>query len=1406
MASLGSGTRGGGFSAGLGRSNDWRGGRRRESGRNRANERICRRFQRTGSCYFGLACKFSHHLSLEGGGERSLKERLPRLDETHEQQQAKADYNSWKRIIKTQPRPNDERTMERLWNGALAILNGNEREWKQMIPRDLDDEDYFGREHIKILMYMRTRSGGYSAFVRLTRPFLLVITHSYFLDCLSVDTFVGGLYNFISGTNGDRAIPFFQHVCETLANAHAGTISSTTASTVDTTLIALSTALRELLRREPRARFNDNLPILIRSTKDTVPAISRETESQVATIVLSQIGEIQAMMARAKELLVQEEEQLEAPITPTFTSAYPRALIIPRDRHDNDKADITKIKIFPTREEILSDEPEFLPLTDFDQPHFLTDQAERHMDTQFRLLRYDTFGELKNLLGGLMRAVENNPTKPNLRFGDFRANQYIDANISYVSFDTRRGLGMNISFLQPSILHKKSALERREWWEESKRLTQGVLLSFITFQHGKVQHLFFTVTEKNTDTSKYHSLTKKDRRATITAKLASHDQINVESAVRLSCQQARGLLIEFPGILPATFVPILENLQDMQRLSRLPFRQWILPDRIGNTRETVNMNIPPPVYARKPGFSFSLNPLLKRDRLHNGSISINPATLPNDSTIDEMEARTELDRGQCQALLAALTREFAFIQGPPGTGKSYLGVQLMKVLMHCKQTVDLGPVIVVCYTNHALDQFLEHLLPIGIKKIIRIGGQSQSSTLEDHNLRKVSQTELKTRSENYLLAKEYETLDHEAERIKRNLKRVHGVLKRADWSSLQYHLLQKYPRIHTQFRHIDKDGFKANRHPFELWVPPGKSFIKPEITGEAKLLVASEFDGILQKAETDISSVSQQERCTLVDLWRQEVHDHALDDLFERVKQTDSIQLQKTNIHDEVDRRVLQDADVIGVTTTGLAKRIATLKRVRCKVVICEEAGEVLEAHMISALLPTVEHLIQIGDHEQLRPQINNFIGLSMESKQGVLYQLDRSQFERLSVGEPGRLRMPVAQLNVQRRMRPEISKLIRETIYPKLDDHPSTTNLPDVVGMRKNVFWLDHGHFEEGRHSEMHHKSHFNTWEVNMVHALVRHIVRQGAYSSSDIAVLTPYTGQLQKLRSVMRNDFEIVLSDRDQDTLEKHGFNAGSNNSGQQRKAPLEKKRFSELLRVATVDNFQGEEAKIIIVSLVRSNNEKKVGFLKTTNRINVLLSRAQHGMYLIGNTNTYAHIPMWQKVINMLRVSDSIGSSLDLCCPRHMDTPIQVSGPDDFPRYFLVATPAPVLVGNAISRQRLGNFLSLTRNAKKSAGDHLELAITPVANDVIMERIVALVSLPVRSAVSIPSACYTATNRALHASKHVHGHASTKGHAPCPVLLRATNYHVISGVPENFPVVTNVQEFVARHALKGSAINAA
>ena len=84
--------------------------------------------------------------------------------------------------------------------------------------------------------------------------------------------------------------------------------------------------------------------------------------------------------------------------------------------------------------------------------------------------------------------------------------------------------------------------------------------------------------------------------------------------------------------------------------------------------------------------------------------------------------------------------------------------------------------------------------------------------------------------------------------------------------------------------------------------------------------------------------------------------------------------------------------------------------------------------------------------------------------------------------------------------------RVSRNIGYPRLVDHISTSQLPDVVGMRKNVFWLKHRNMEAGNQAEMHQEqSNSNDWEVDMVHALVRHVVRQDVYTGSDIAVLTP-------------------------------------------------------------------------------------------------------------------------------------------------------------------------------------------------------------------------------------------------------------------------------------------------------------
>ena len=1000
-----------------------RGSSRGRGGNNQQGARrgVCRHFQQSGHCPYGEKCHFSHDLSSQAGSSDRSRE-TP--EQSPAQAAAHADYNTWKRIIKFSPKVNDIRTIESLWKGALDILNNDEgRDWKQQLPHDLDSDEFKGREHLRTLPEMRSHERGSSTFIEVARPFLAVITHQAIIDCLSVDTYVGGLYNFISGSNGTRAISFFQQLSQVLLDKLSQT-SNPMPESLDQLLITIFEALRELLKREPRANFNEDLPALLRQLEE-ISTAEEVRDNPIATQIFeSRIRELDTMIASAEGLLRPEIETVSGISTTAVTSTYPRDIVLPRNRHDNDKLAISEIKLLPTEDEIRCDRPEFLPSTDLDTPHFLADKVARHIDTHFRLLRHDIFGELKDALGGLLTAVDADrslPTKPKLDMGGFKAFQYLNAFVSYISFDGRRGLEAQVSFDQPPSQRKRSSAEKRIWWEDSRRLEQGILLCLLSFHEEKSSILFLTVTSKPFNADGGYDLNSRQYLATTIARLATHCQEDLEALMLLSSTKAKGMLIELPGVILDTFIPILRNLQNLHRLGHLPFRQWILPDRVEQSSDRRNvLDIPRPLYARHPSFSYSLKSILNNPA---EDLVIRPrVALDDQTTIDEIEKKTPLDRGQAQALLAALLREFSQIQGPPGTGKSFVGVNIVKVLLSAKKKADLGPIVIVCYTNHALDQFLEHLHQSGITKLIRMGGSSKSEELQGKNLHVVSQEEQKTRHEAYLAAMTYKSREEYEITTKKLLKRLNALQKRSGWDALRHHLAQKYRDIHERFSAGDDDGFEAvGRPPFDIWLTD-KASAPPRANQPGSL------EYLLAIASQNPHSLTSNERTRLVEHWTWEVSATIIDELFETVDATEKSRKQLSAIHDDVDRRVLQSADIIGVTTTGLAKRIDTLRHVRAKVLLCEEAGEIMEPHILSALLPSCEHVIAIGDHQQLRPQINNH-KLSLESQQGAAFQLDRSQFERLAIGEKGRPTFPIAQLTVQRRMRPEISKLIKPNL-----------------------------------------------------------------------------------------------------------------------------------------------------------------------------------------------------------------------------------------------------------------------------------------------------------------------------------------------------------------------------------------
>jgi superfamily I DNA and/or RNA helicase len=85
---------------------------------------------------------------------------------------------------------------------------------------------------------------------------------------------------------------------------------------------------------------------------------------------------------------------------------------------------------------------------------------------------------------------------------------------------------------------------------------------------------------------------------------------------------------------------------------------------------------------------------------------------------------------------------------------------------------------------------------------------------------------------------------------------------------------------------------------------------------------------------------------------------------------------------------------------------------------------------------------------------------------------------------------------------------------------------------------------------------------------------------------------------------------------------------------------REFFQGVRICAVDNFQGEENDIILLSLVRSNEEENIGFLRTSNRVCVALSRAKKGFYCIGNIQLMCRKDkLWADIIRDIRAEGNV-----------------------------------------------------------------------------------------------------------------------------------------------------------------------
>ena len=662
--------------------------------------------------------------------------------------------------------------------------------------------------------------------------------------------------------------------------------------------------------------------------------------------------------------------------------------------------------------------------------------------------------------------------------------------------------------------------------------------------------------------------------------------------------------------------------------------------------------------------------------------------------------RNLLDDSQLNAIKNVFKNEIALVQGPPGTGKTYMAEILTKILLENIKS----PILVVCYTNHALDQFIERIMKY-TNQIIRIGGRCNNEKVQQFmikNFKKIKDkrifrinkqiNELTEKMDNFINLIDYkhyvyfdEAYTYHKDLIQKIINDFYimtGITKinpqfhkelykvwcgKLDIKHLYnaYNISQKERPIFQLFlsKNNNKVLLKNNELPQDIFYNPNLEALEnnPNFNDNNQQIEVSEEDDedeieenyermeynllnddnidegnfnninyedyFEQEIDTTIKLTESQILDIIIsnNLWeigpnvRKEIVNYMKNQILDRnvydftlLKAYEESLNQKNEIDLISDSEIIRENKIIAMTTTGCAKYSTILEQNNFEVVIIEEAAEVLEPHIISLLTRNTKHLIMIGDHKQLRPKPYNY-------EMTVKYNFDISLFERLINNN-----IPYARLKYQRRMKSIFADFVR-LIYGSEDyvDYVNVNSKEKIKGIDNDMFIITHNNLEneiEGLASKK------NEYEAKYLIKLCRYFIQQG-YESEKITILTFYIGQVLELRKEMK----------------KENLN----------------------VRISSVDNYQGEENDIILLSLVRSNKNYSIGFLKSFNRVCVAFSRARLGFYIIGNLdciiegmrqsslkdkNDSRMNEIWKKIKEIAIQKKIISDTLTLTCQRH------------------------------------------------------------------------------------------------------------------------------------------------------------
>ena len=310
-------------------------------------------------------------------------------------------------------------------------------------------------------------------------------------------------------------------------------------------------------------------------------------------------------------------------------------------------------------------------------------------------------------------------------------------------------------------------------------------------------------------------------------------------------------------------------------------------------------------------------------------------------------------------------------------------------------------------------------------------------------------------------------------------------------------------------------------------------------------------------------------------------------------KKINSLKDRATELEQRIKEQIFAQSRVIACTLTGSANKV--LSGMKFSTLFIDEAAQALEAACWIAMRKA-NRVIFAGDHQQLPPTIKCYEA----ARQG----LDRTLMERIVSYHPE----SVSLLQVQYRMNEAIMRFSSDYFYEgKVQSAPSVKSRTILDSDMDNpVVWVNTEGMDCNEEFVQESFGRINKPEANLsLQQLKDYLMKVGRNrvleDHVDVGIISPYKAQVHYLRQRVKSDPFF--------------------------------KPFRHLITVNTVDGFQGQERDIIIISLVRANENGEIGFLRDLRRMNVAMTRARMKLIILGDASTLTRHPFYKKLYSSI-----------------------------------------------------------------------------------------------------------------------------------------------------------------------------